>query len=340
MNAVAVCRAGPSADAVYRAVSDAMEATRWRDHLDRGEPVALKPNLGWDKLIPGAISAPWVVDAVVRVIQGHVGHIYVVESDQVVLRAEDGLRTSGIDRVIAARGLTWVNMSRGEFRRYDDPSRLALRHVMIPEILTRTQLLTLPVLKTHNKTTVTGAIKNQWGCLEALRHNFHMVLPEALVDVNRIVRPRYAVMDGTVGLEGNGPKSGIPKEVGVVLASANLVGIDATAARIMGFDPHAIAHLTLAEQHGLGDVDPPLADGSLDPADVATPFRPAHHNAVSWAELAFRRPGVEKLVFHTPLLNVMTWTTRRYYDAWDVLVGRQERREFFAKSPYAAQWKR
>ena len=106
-------------------------------------------------------------------------------------------------------------------------------------------MITLPLLKTHNKTTLSGAIKNQWGCLETLRHNFHPVLPEALVDLNTLVRPRFAVMDGTVGLEGDGPKSGRPKEMNVILASANLVGIDSVAAQVMGFDPSAVTHLTL-----------------------------------------------------------------------------------------------
>lgn len=335
---VAIVRAEPSREGVFRAVSDAMESTNWRDHIVKGEPVSLKPNLGWDKLVPGAISAPWVVDAVVRVLKGHASHIYVVESDQVVLRSEDALRTSGIDRVIAEHGLTYVNMSRGTFHRMDDPSRLALKHVMIPEILTRTQLVTLPVLKTHNKTTITGAMKNQWGCLQSLRHNFHLVLPQALVDLNALTRPVYAVMDGTVGLEGNGPKSGVSKEVGVVLASADPVGIDATAARIMGFDPSRIKHLTLAARHGIGTIDPPMAPGSLAPEGLSRPFVPARHNAVSRAELALRRPGVEYVVFHTPMLGAMTWTTRRYYDVWDVLVGRRQRRAFFRSSPWAAQW--
>jgi uncharacterized protein (DUF362 family) len=335
---VAIRRAEPDKESVFRAVQEAMESTSWRDHLVKGEPVSLKPNLGWDKLVPGAISAPWVVDAVVRVIKGHASRIYVVESDQVVLRSEDALRVSGIDRVVAEHGLTYVNMSHSGFERIDDPTRLALKRVHIPEILRRTQLVTLPVLKTHNKTTITGALKNQWGCLQSLRHNFHLVLPEALVDVNTHTKPVYAVMDGTVGLEGNGPKSGTSKEVGVVLASADPVGIDACAARIMGFDPSHIAHLTLAEQHGLGTIDPPLAEGSLAPEGLSRPFVPAKHNAVSRAELALRRPGVEYLVFHTPVLRAMTFTTRRYYDVWDALVGRRQRRAFFRDSPWAAQW--
>jgi hypothetical protein len=96
------------------------------------------------------------------------------------------------DEVCKKNNVEWVNMSRGKFVEITDKSRLVLKHIHIPEILTRTELITIPVMKTHNKTVITGAIKNQWGCLQELRHNFHLVLSEALVDVNAIVRLRFA----------------------------------------------------------------------------------------------------------------------------------------------------
>lgn len=319
-------------------VRRAMQIAGWQQFITPGADVALKPNLGWDKLIPGAISAPWMVEAVILTIQDYVGDIYLVESDQVVVNVEGALRMTRLDEVCRRHNVTWVNMSRGEFVRVQDPDRLVLRDVRIPEILTRTELITLPVLKTHNKTTITGAIKNQWGCLETLRHNFHLVLSEALVDVNTLVQPRFAVMDGTVGLEGNGPKSGIPREKGVILASGNLVGLDATAARLMGFDPEVIAHLRLCAQHGLGSM-PGTFEVVGEKADALTEqFVPAKHNAVSWLELALRQSAIDWLIFHTPLFSLMTWGARRYYDLWDWLVGRRLRKAFFERSEYAPQW--
>ena len=127
-------------------------------------------------------------------IRDYVGKIYMVEADQVVVNVEKVFRLTRLNEICARHNVTWVNMSRGDHVRVRDPQRLVLHDVRIPEILTRTELITLPLLKTHNKTTVTGAIKNQWGCLQALRHNFHPVLARALVDVNTLVQPRFAVM--------------------------------------------------------------------------------------------------------------------------------------------------
>jgi uncharacterized protein (DUF362 family) len=333
---VAVVRTTPNS--ILEDVQRVMELANWRRFITPGANIALKPNLGWDKLIPGAVSAPWVVEAVIQTIRPYVGEIYLVESDQVVVKADRALALTGLDKICKHNNVTWVNMSKGQFVQVSDPERLVLKQIWIPEILTKTELITLPLLKTHNKTQISGALKNQWGCLETLRHNYHLVLPEALVDVNTIVRPRFALMDGTVALEGNGPKSGIPKEMNVLLASGNLVGIDAIAARIMGLIPEKIKHITLCADHGLGTLSG-LADViGEDINALSTPFKPASHNAVSRLELAFRRSRIEHLVFQTPLLLFFCWGTRRYYDLWDLTVGRGIRKRFNQSSAYSKQW--
>jgi hypothetical protein len=123
-----------------------------------------------------------------------------------------------------------------------------------------------------------------------------------------------------------------------VLASGNPVGIDAIAARLMGFDPLSIAHLTLCAENGLGALPGVFAIEGDRVEDVAQPFAPASHNAVSWLELALRRSFVESLIFKTPLLRIPSWGACRYYDLWDWFVGRQVRVAFFAHSGYAKQW--
>ena len=327
------------AHSVKAMVQQAMEAAGWRRFITPGADVALKVNLGWDVFLPGAVSAPWVVEGVIQTIRDYVGRIYVVESNQVVVDVEKALRQTHLDEVCRKYGVEWVNMSLGSFVEINDDSRLVLKHIRIPEILTRTELITIAVMKTHNKTVITGAIKNQWGCLQELRHNFHLVLSEALVDVNSIIKPRFAVMDATIGLEENGPKSGKPKEVGLVLASGDIVAIDTIAAKIMGFDPSRIPHIQLCSYHnlGVGNLSQIQVMGE-QLEDVATPFIPASHNVVSWLELLLRRSFIRKLAFNTPLFFLFCWGVRRYYDVWDFLVGRKRRAHILEHSPYGDQW--
>lgn len=87
------------------------------------------------------------------------------------------------------------------------------------------------------------------------RHNYHLVLDQALADINTVARPCFAVMDATIGLEGNSPKSGIPKVVNRLLASGDPVALDAVAAKVMGFDPEQIGHLAECMAAGLGTAD-------------------------------------------------------------------------------------
>lgn len=331
---VSIERTKPDKETVFSAVKSAMEKANWKEYITPNAIIALKPNLGWDKLIPGAISAPWVVEAVVLVIKDYASEIFIVESDQVVCKADEAVRMTGIYDICQRYDISWINMSKGNFIEYKLKDRIVLHHVKIPEILSECELITLPLMKTHNKTTITGAVKNQWGCLQELRHNFHPVLPQALVDVSWFTQPRFAVMDGTIGLEGNGPKSGIPKEMNLVLASGNLVGIDATAARIMGFDPKEIEHLVLCAEHGFGSLAPNTTGLSIE--DVKTKFVPAKHNLVSITEILFRNSFFSRLVFHTPLFKIMTWATRRYYDLWDLFVGRNIRKRISSSGYFKA----
>ncbi len=337
---VAVVGTAPDRERVIADTRRAMELAEWRRFLTPGADISLKANLGWDKLIPGAISAPWVVEGVILTLREHAGEMFLVESDQVVLNVERSVRLTGLLEVCQRLGVRWCNMSRQPVVRRRDSGLAVLRDVNIPEVLTRTELVTLPLLKTHNKTVLTGALKNQWGCLESLRHHYHLVLTDAITDVNLLVQPRFAVMDGTVGLEGNGPKAGISREMNTVLASANLVGIDAVAAQIMGIDPFSVPHLRRASEQGLGSF---LGDFAVlgDPvAPPRRPFTPARHNAVSWLELLLRRSAVQRIAFHSPLFGLLCWGARRYYDLWDLLVGTARRRAFLRRSGYAAQWRR
>ena len=69
---------------VRRAVGRALEAVEWKRLIPRGADVAVKVNLGWDLFIPGSISSPMVVEALILEIRDHVGRIRMVEADQVL----------------------------------------------------------------------------------------------------------------------------------------------------------------------------------------------------------------------------------------------------------------
>ncbi len=325
---------------VQETVTRAMELARWRDYIPQGADVALKVNLGWDLFLPGAVTSPWVLEGVIQTIQGHVGKMYVVESDQVVVDVEKALRQTRIDKICERYGAQWTNMSGMEIRSVHLPDGLALKEIRVPEILLRTHLITIPTIKTHNKTTITGAIKNQWGCLPKLRHNYHLFLNDALADINNAVRPRFAVMDATVGLEGNSPKSGQPRVVDRILASGDFVALDTVVGKILGFDPHAIQHIQNCYrlEFGIGDLSLIDVVGD-DDLSLNLQFKPAKHNMVSWLELALRKSFLKWLFFDTPVFPVCCWGARMWYYGWYYLIcGKRMRDEIIRNTPYGRQW--
>ncbi len=332
-----------SRDDVLAAVRRAMDLAGWQEFIPRGAEVALKPNLGWDLFLPGSVTSPWALEGVVRTIRDWVGKLYVVESDQVVVDVEKAFRLNRIDRVCKEYDLTWVNMTRQPMRTVSLPHGRVLKELTVPEILLRTKLVTVPVIKTHNKTVITGAIKNQWGCLPMFRHNYHLVLDAALADINSVVRPCFAMMDATVGLEGNSPKSGMPKVVNRMLASGDCVALDAVAAKIMGFDPAAIKHLSECVAAGLGTADlSRITVVGDDDLSLNLQFVPAQHNAVSWFELVLRRrPALRKIFFDTPVFRLCCNLTLAYYAAWYYVlgIGRSRRDSILAATAYGAQWR-
>jgi uncharacterized protein (DUF362 family) len=326
---------------VIESVRRAMELAQWKKYIPAQAEVCLKVNLGWDLFIPGSITSPLVVEGVILTIRDWVKKIYLVESNQVLEDIEKAFRKSGMNRLCEKYGVEWVNLSKQKTRKLVNNNNHIFKEVEIAEILLQLPMITIPVMKTHDKTTITGAIKNQWGCISELRHNYHLVLDEALAELNAMVNPRFAVMDATVCLEGNGPKSGNPKIADLVLASGDFVALDTVQARLMGFDPQKIQHIQNCAQRGLGV-------GDLEEIEIVgeqlgqhiMKFKPAKHNLVSLFELFLRKsPGLRYLFFDTFIFKGCLLLAKMYYQIWTLLKGNGYKRQISQHPVYGKQWK-
>ncbi|MDO9548510.1 MAG: DUF362 domain-containing protein, partial [Candidatus Marinimicrobia bacterium] len=123
-------------------------------------------------------------------------------------------------------------------------------------------IVSLPKLKTHNLTRMTGAVKNQFGCIPGFsKPEFHVKLPDArhfsemLVDLNRLLKPKLFVMDAIQSMEGNGPGSGDPVDTGCLLFSKDPVAMDTVACLIMNIQPDRVLTNKIGAEAGLGICD-------------------------------------------------------------------------------------
>jgi uncharacterized protein (DUF362 family) len=121
-------------------------------------------------------------------------------------------------------------------------------------------LVSLPKLKTHHWAGVTLSLKNMFGvipgsCYGWPKNILHWAgIDRAILDINAAVRPDFAIVDGIIGMEGNGPIQGVSKAAGVLIAGDDPVAVDSTCARIMGLAPEKINHIAHAATL-LGHID-------------------------------------------------------------------------------------
>ncbi len=120
-------------------------------------------------------------------------------------------------------------------------------------------LISMPKMKTHQLTKYTGAVKNFYGVIPGTgKAKIHQLAPSeegfshAVVDIYSALKPKLAVMDGIVGMEGEGATNGTPISSNVVMSSADCVSLDAVASEVMGFYHKDIFTTRFAHERNLG----------------------------------------------------------------------------------------
>jgi uncharacterized protein (DUF362 family)/Pyruvate/2-oxoacid:ferredoxin oxidoreductase delta subunit len=247
-------------DLVLRAVSEALEPLDLMDAISRDKPVLLKPNL----LMPAApekcvTTHPSVFAAVGRIFQEKGFRLVYGDSPNGVFKPEATAIRSGIHTEAQALGIPLVEFSRG--RDVSFPGGMQNRRFHVAEgVLDSGFLVNLPKMKTHGLCMVTGALKNTFGVIPGARKaEFHIRHPDAegfsrmIVDLNALVPSGLVVMDAVRAMEGNGPGSGTPVKIGLIIASRDPVAVDAVACRIMGVDPLSVHAVRIAAEAGLGN---------------------------------------------------------------------------------------
>jgi uncharacterized protein (DUF362 family) len=125
--------------------------------------------------------------------------------------------------------------------------------IYLPNTALRADLVvSLAKMKTHHWAGATLSMKNFFGLVPGAvygwpKNELHQVgIPESIVELTRIFHRSFAIVDGIVGMEGNGPIQGTPKQAGVLVMGRDLPAVDATCCRIMGIDPAKVEYLQMA----------------------------------------------------------------------------------------------
>jgi len=159
-----------------------------------------------------------------------------------------------------------------------------LRSIYLPRTALEADLLvSMPKMKTHHWVGATLSMKNFFGLMPGAVYGWpknilHWAgIDECIVDLHRVFPRHFAIVDGIVGMDGNGPIQGKPKPAGVIVAGADLVAVDATCCRIMRIDPSRIGYLQLAAGTPGRIAEPNIIQTGESVAQVATPFELPPH---------------------------------------------------------------
>ncbi len=190
---------------------------------------------------------------------------------------------SGLRDALDDAGLRFVDLNDAPLVRTPLRTRYTgLDALWVPRVLRETDVVvSMPKLKTHHWVGVTMSLKNCFGCMPGRVYGwpkdvFHVRgIPESILDIAAAIRPSLAIVDGIVGMQGDGPIMGDPIRSGVVLVSRDLVAADVTGARLMGMDPEQVGYLMEAGRF-LGQArSEEIEQRGEDPGRLVTSFAPA-----------------------------------------------------------------
>lgn len=229
----------------------------------RGKRVVLKPNL-----VAIGSSGPATTD--VRFIEAAIGlfkdlgaaEIIVAEGAAFESDSQTLLARTGVDVMLARHGVRFVDLNHDDL--VETPLKggyWSIPTLFAPKtVVDADYFVSMPKLKAHHWAGVSLSLKNLFGIVPGSRYgwpknilHWHGI-PLAILALYATFRPHLALVDGIIGMEGDGPIFGDPRRTGVVVMGTDCVAVDATCSRIMGIDPTTPDHVRLAGAWGLGSV--------------------------------------------------------------------------------------
>jgi len=217
------------------------------------ESIIIKPNLAyyWNAAT-GYTTDPGLVAGIVDFVRERHGSdvdITVAEADASAMRTKYAFPMLGYKKLAEEKNVQLLNLSKDVL----DERKVTVnqREIVykIPVSLLKSDLfINVPKLKIMRATKITCALKNIFGCIASPRKIvYHPFLNEAIVGINKILKPHLTVVDGLVAL------GRFPAKLNLIMASVDTFSIDWVASQIMGYRPSSVPFLRIAMKENAGN---------------------------------------------------------------------------------------
>lgn len=241
--------------------------------VQREEHILIKPNLLGKAAPEKAMTThPAVFEAVAGLLlrEGYAHLSYGDSPANPATTPAHSANACGIAEAAERLGIPMANFNAGSTVPFE-AGKVSKSFYLCQGVQDADAIINVCKMKTHALERITGAVKNLYGCIWSLNKGAgHVSYPNSevfadmLVDLNRCLQPRLHIMDGIVAMEGNGPSSGVPRPMNVLLFSTDPVALDAVYAALVHLDPASVPTCVCGERQGLGTM-------TLSQLEVATP---------------------------------------------------------------------
>ena len=226
-----------------------------------GQKVLLKVNLLMKKRPEEAVTThPSVVEAVVHLVQEAGGIPIIGDSPggPYTISALQAIYSRSGLREVAERTGAILNEDIGQTTIQYPDGKIVKSLTVTNSVLNADVVIPLSKLKTHGMMTFTGAVKILFGVIPGLlKAEYHLKMfkvtdfADLLVDIASWVKPALSIMDGIIGMEGDGPSAGVPRSMGALLLSTDPFALDVVATDLIGLKPERVPTVMAARSRGL-----------------------------------------------------------------------------------------
>ena len=227
----------------------------------RGMCVLLKPNLVED--LPGPVNTnSALIGAAARCfLRLGAARIVIGEGPGHQRDTEIVVQAAGLKPHLSEWQIEFVDLNRDELRKVKLKANYSgLGELWLPRsVLDADFVVSMPKVKTHHWAGVTLSLKNMFGIVPGMKYGWPKNLlhwsgiHESILDICATVPIHFVIADGITAMEGNGPLQGSARQLGKIVLADDPVAADATCARLMGFNPLRVRHLSEG-CHFLGNV--------------------------------------------------------------------------------------
>ena len=238
----------------------------WERFVRKEEKILLKPNLLSGALPQKAITThPAVFASIAKQLkEADFGNLSYGDSPgNPVTAPEKAAEICGIAEKAKETGVRKADFSAGSVVRFPEGIHARSFH-LCNGVQEADAVINICKMKTHALERITGAVKNLYGCVcgvsKAAGHAQHPsseAFADMLADLNRLIHPRLHIMDGIMAMEGNGPTSGTPTAMNVLLFSEDPVALDTVFCALIHLNPATVPTCVSGQNAGLGTMKDP-----------------------------------------------------------------------------------